>query len=360
MPYFLNFPPEHKQVMKAKDLLQLRLANQRLTSTEFETCTDVVSHFGAMQSQDYAMAKWAVGARMRKATDADVENCVNSGEIVRTHILRPTWHFVSREDIRWMMELSAPYVRKATRYVDRQVGLTDEVFKKAWKVIGAALEQEDDLTKEDLMDRLEKKKIKVDSLLATQILIRAELEMRICNGARKEKKFTYSLFDKRVPPSKKISKRDSVIKLASIYFNSRGPATAKDFMWWSGLSLSDAKYGISGLGDQLKCVSIDGLNYFYLENIGYAKKEISVLLPSYDEYMVGYSEGRTIAFPPGIDKSFLGNGIFKPVVLSDNAIVGRWKKLTKEPFAEIEFVTDAGKRSGVKSSLQAFKSFLRK
>src|SRR5688500_385987 len=107
--------------MKAKELIQLRLVNQRLTSAQFDTCADVVSHFGAIQSQDYAMAKWAVGIRMRKVSDSDIEMCVNSGEILRTHILRPTWHFVSRKDIRWMMDLSAPYVKKATQYVDRQV-----------------------------------------------------------------------------------------------------------------------------------------------------------------------------------------------------------------------------------------------
>lgn len=346
--------------MKEKDLIQLRLANQRLTSVKFETCADVIAHFGAMQSQDYAMAKWAVATRMRKGSDSNIETCVNSGDVIRTHILRPTWHFVNRKDIRWMMELSAPYVKKATQYVDRQVGLTDDVFKRIWKIIEVELGREDNLTKEDLMNRLEKKKFNVDSLMATQILIRAELEMRVCNGVRKEKKVTYSLFDKRVPHADKVSKKDSLVKLASVYFNSRSPATAKDFMWWSGLSLSDAKYGISGLGDKLKCASIDGLNYFFFENTDYSKKKISALLPSYDEYMVGYSEGRNIAFPPGIDKSVLGNGIFKPMVLSGNTIVGTWKKLSKEPFVEIQFLDDSGKYSGVNSKVNEFKSFLRK
>src|SRR5688572_22591180 len=106
--------------MKEKDLIPLRLANQGLTSVRFETCADVVSHFGAMQAQDYAMAKWAVGMRMREPSDSEIENRVNTGEIIRTHILRPTWHFVSSKDVRWMMELSAPQVKKATQYVDKQ------------------------------------------------------------------------------------------------------------------------------------------------------------------------------------------------------------------------------------------------
>lgn len=346
--------------MTVKELIQRRLINQKLASTEFESCVDVVSHFGAMQSQDYAMAKWAVGMRMRKASDLDIEMCVNSGDIIRTHVLRPTWHFVSHKDVRWMMELSAPYVKKATQYVDRQVGLTDEVFKKVWKVIEAALQREDNLSKEDLMDRLAKRKMDVDNLMATQILIRAELEMRVCSGVRRKNKATYSLFDKKVPQAEKIAKKDSLVKLASVYFNSRSPATVKDFMWWSGLSLSDAKFGISGLGENLQRVSLDGLDYLYFENTHYQKKKTSVLLPAYDEYMVGYSEGRNVAFPPDIDKSLLGNGVFKPIALFDNTIAGTWKKIAKDPFVEIQFLNDNKKYNGLDSKIKAFGLFLQK
>jgi hypothetical protein len=346
--------------MKAKELIQLRLANQRLTSAQFNSAVDVVSHFGAMQAQDYPMAKWAVGVRMQKASDSDIEMCVNAGSIIRTHILRPTWHFVSVEDIRWMMELSAPYVKKATQYVDRQVGLTDDIFKKAWKIIETQLEHDDNLTKDDLMVGLAKKKMSVDSLTATQMLIRAELEMRLCSGVRKQNKVTYSLFDRRVPVSDKISKKDSVVKLASIYFNSRSPATMKDFAWWSGLSVTDSKFAISGLGENLKCISIDGVNYLYFESSDYPKRKVSALLPSYDEYMVGYSESRDIAFPSDVDKSSFGNGIFKPIALSDNTIVGTWKKNNKEPFVEIEFLSHDTKHRSMDPQVEAFNLFSRR
>jgi hypothetical protein len=173
--------------MKANDLIQARLVNQGLAAAKFETCADVVAHFGAIQSQDYAMARWAVGMRMRKASDSEVEQCVNSGQIIRTHILRPTWHFVNKQDIRWMMELTAPNIKKATQYVDKQVGLTDAVYKKLWKIIAVELTHEDNLTKEDILERLGKKKIKVESLLLTQLLIRAEVDMRVCSGIRKGK-----------------------------------------------------------------------------------------------------------------------------------------------------------------------------
>jgi hypothetical protein len=346
--------------MKVKELIELRLANQGLTSAEFNTCADVVSHFGAMQSQDYPMAKWAVGMRMQNPSNSDIEMSINAGEIIRTHILRPTWHFVHAKDIRWMMELSAPNVKKATQYVDKQVGLTDSVFKKAWKIIETELDNDDNLTKEDLTDRLAKKKIKIEGLLATQILIRAELEMRICNGERKENKVTYTLFDRRVPPSENISRKDALVKLASVYFKSRGPATAKDFAWWSGLNMTDATFGISGLGSDFKSTSVEGLNYLYFKNTQHHTKKVTALLPSYDEYMVGYTEGRDIAFPADTDKSFLGNGIFKPIVLFNNAIAGIWKKVKKEPFIEIQFIDGNKKYSGLNSKIESLTSFLQK
>ncbi|HEY9008247.1 MAG TPA: winged helix DNA-binding domain-containing protein [Ohtaekwangia sp.] len=344
--------------MNAKELIALRLANQGLTSAEFNTCADVVSHFGAMQSQDYSMAKWAVGMRMQNASDAAIEMSIQAGEIIRTHILRPTWHFVHVNDVRWMMELSAPNVKKATQYVDKQVGLTDDIFKKAWKVIETAMNRDNNLTKEDLTDRLAKKKINAEGLLATQILIRAELEMRICNGERKDNKVTYTLFDKKVPPSENISRKDALVNLASVYFKSRGPATAKDFAWWSGMSMSDATFGISGLGSDLKSTSVNGLNYLYFENAQPPKKKVTALLPSYDEYMVGYTEGRDVAFPANIDKSFIGNGIFKPLVLFNNTIAGTWKKVKKEPFVEIEFIDGHKKYNGLSAKVESLKSFL--
>lgn len=346
--------------MKAKELIELRLKNQGLTSAQFNACADVVSHFGAMQSQDYAMAKWAVGMRMQNASDSAMEKSIQAGEIIRTHILRPTWHFVHTNDIRWMMELSAPNVKKATQYVDKQVGLTDALFKKVWKIIETELNRDHNLTKEELTDRLAKKKIEVENLLATQILIRAELEMRICSGVRKENKVTYTLFDKRVPSTETISRKDALVKLASVYFKSRGPATVKDFMWWSGLDRSDATFGISGLGPDLKTASVNGLNYLYFETTQHHKKIVTALLPAYDEYMVGYTEGRDIAFPANADKSILGNGIFKPLVLVDNTIAGTWKKIKKEPFAEIEFMDTNKKYRGINSTLESLKSFFQK
>lgn len=318
--------------MNRAEIIQLRLFNQAISEPFFENSDEVIAHFGAMQAQDYFMALWAVGLRMKNPNQSAIQTQINSQEIIRTHILRPTWHWVHQKDIRWMMELSAPNVKKATKYIDKKEGLTDELFLKAWQIIEQQFKEADNLSKEDMIFYLLKNHIVVSNLLATQIIIRAELEMFLCNG---DKKGTYTLFENRVPPSNKISKPEAITKLTQIYFQSRGPATLKDFIWWSGLSMSDAKIGVAELSKKLNSFIHNELKYYYFEPKNLiVERSIFALLPCYDEYTVSYSESRHIVLPSIVDSAEIGNGIFKPILLSENEIIGTWRKSKKSPFVE--------------------------
>lgn len=345
--------------MNREEIIQLRLFNQGLSAKCFDKPDEVVAHFGAMQAQDYSMALWAVGLRIKSPNRNAIENLINSGKIIRTHILRPTWHLVHQKDIRWMMELSAPNVRKATQYIDKKEGLTDELFLKVWKIIEQKFKEVDNLTKEDIMSCLSEQQITVSNLLATQIIIRAELEMLLCNGEKKE---AYALFEKRVPITAKISKSEAITKLTALYFKSRGPATLKDFAWWSGLSMSDSKIGIAELAKRLAYFTFKDLKYYHFEiedNI--PQTTTFALLPCYDEYTVGYSEGRDIVLPNDLDNSKIGYGIFKPIILSDNEIVGIWRKSKKSPFVEIQTFSDNKEIStvNIKNHIEKINTFSR-
>jgi len=320
--------------MKRADILQLRLWNQGVTAPRFEKPQEVVALLGALQAQDYGMSLWAAGLRLTAPNRAAVENAIYTGELIRTHILRPTWHLVHQKDIRWMMRLSAPYVKKATQYVDRKEGLTDELFKKCRKIIERLLHKTDQVTKDDIMSALSKQHIVAGPLLATQIIIRAELEMLLCNGATKS---TYALFDKKVPPAAELTKTEAIVQLAQRYFQSRGPATVKDFAWWSGLGINEAKTGIAELGSRLHSFTSDNLKYYHFNVEGAIPPATTVtLLPCYDEYTVGYSEGRSIALSAALDSAAIGNGIFKPIVLHGYEMTGTWQKNPKTGLAEVQ------------------------
>lgn len=320
--------------MNRKEIIQLRLFNQCLSGERLEKPDEVVAHFGAMQAQDFSMALWAIGLRLEDPKQDMIEGLINKGTIIRTHILRPTWHLVHQKDIRWMMELSSANVKKATQYVDKQEGLTAAIFNKCWKIIERQFSETENLTKADIIACLQDQGIQVSNLLATQIIIRAEIEMLLCNG---ENKGSYALFDRRVPATSKIHRSESITRLAQLYFKSRGPATVKDFSWWSGLNLSEAKNAIAELDKQLGFFTYNELRYYYMVPVDNVEtKKISAFLPCYDEYTVGYSEGREIVLPPGLDNAKTGNGIFKPIILYKNEFVGTWRKSKKKPFVEFQ------------------------
>ncbi len=222
----------------------VRLSNQHLTSQHFDSPEDVVSWFGAVQAQDFAGAKWALSQRCKNATDASIEQAFNEGKILRTHIMRPTWHFVTPSDIRWLLALTSPRVKRFNGYYYRQTGLDKSIFEKSNLVIKQALDGGKALTRSELKVYLEEAKIPTLNLGLSYTIMQAELDGVIASGPRRGKQFTYMLLDERVPQSKHISNEQALAELTKRYFQSHGPSLAKDFSWWSGLTLSDARRGI--------------------------------------------------------------------------------------------------------------------
>jgi hypothetical protein len=314
--------------MKKTDLLFARLHNQQLLSSDFKTVTDLVNWMGAMQAQDYAMAKWAIGLRMRDHTDDLVEQAINNASIVRVHILRPTWHFVSTENLRWMMDLTSPHIRKSVIAQNRQIGLDDSTLKRTNSLIGKFLANGESRTRVEIVAHLAKKNINLNPLQATNVMINAELDLVCCNGQRKGKQFTYSICDKMLPAGKSIPRDEALHRLAMIYFSSHGPATVKDFIWWSGLPIKDAKTAVQIVATELDAATINDEKYFFKKGSEFRteKKNVTLLLPPYDEFTVGYGSRDMVTGAATEDKDFFGNGIFKPIIIRNGEAVGTWRR----------------------------------
>ena len=228
--------------MKISDLLRMRLRNQQLTGTKSRRPQDVVKNLVAMQAQEYAMAKWAIGLRLRQAAaDVDIERAFNAGEILRTHVLRPTWHFVAPADIRWLLELTAPRVHTASAYMYRQLDLNAAVFKRSDAILVRALRSEPFLTRNALQAVLARSGVKAAGPRLGYLMMHAELEALICSGPREGRQFTYSLLETRVAAAPVLKREAALMELSRRYFATRGPATAQDFAMWSGLTLTDAR-----------------------------------------------------------------------------------------------------------------------
>ena len=224
-------------------IVSQRLFNQQLVDTRFQQAEEIVAWMGAMQAQEYAMAKWAIGLRLGTTNDGAIEAAFNAGRILRTHVLRPTWHFVAPKDIRWMLRLTAPRVRQAMAYMDRQLEVERRLIARSQRAFTKALQGGQPRSRTDLQLALTRAKVAASGPRLAHLLMHAELDGLICSGPRRERQFTYMLLDERVPSTKPLQRDVALAELTRRYFESHGPATVQDFSWWSGLSMRDATRG---------------------------------------------------------------------------------------------------------------------
>ncbi|HYN51389.1 MAG TPA: winged helix DNA-binding domain-containing protein [Thermoleophilaceae bacterium] len=301
-------------------IVQRRLHAQRLASGHFEQPAEAVQWLGAMQAQEYAEAKWSIGERVDGCTDAEVEEAFARGDILRTHVLRPTWHFVTPADIRWMLQLTAPRVHAANRYSYRKYELPSETLERSHDIIAAALEGGEPLTRPELAEALAQAGIVADGLRLGYILMHAELEALICSGPRRGKQHTYARFESRVPESPELAREEALAELALRFFRSRRPATIRDFSAWSGLTMADAKAGREMVADRLDSDADDG-----------RAAPGAFLIPMYDELGISYKDLRMVLARQPPREGMLS----RPIVI-DGLTVGSWKRTVTRRAAVIE------------------------
>lgn len=295
--------------MTDQEIIERRLANQQIGKTSFETPQDIVSCMVAMQAQEYAMAKWALGLRLPGLKDADVEKAFNDGKILRTHLMRPTWHFVTPADIRWLLALTAPRVNQAIASYYRKYELDEEVFKSSQEVLVQALQGGSHLPRTALKDRLGQEGIRTDTIRMSFIMMRAELDAVICSGPRTGKQFTYALLEERVPKTETLTHDEALVQFTRRYFESRGPATLKDFSYWSGLTMKDVRIGMDMVQSRFDKVTVDGETFYFPPGLPPEGKTLqkTFLLPDYDEYIMSYRD-RGILNRPGSAIPLNGQG----------------------------------------------------
>ncbi|QHS63878.1 winged helix DNA-binding domain-containing protein [Chitinophaga agri] len=362
---YLSFVPATKgNTMTAQQLLQQRLANQQLNNPSFQSPPQLVHWCAAIQAQDYEMSKWAVGMRLPQATSEDIEHCIATGQLVRTHVLRPTWHLVHPADVRWMLTLTGPAIERLMGTYNRKLELDDKVFRKSNKIFEKLLAGGKQLKRTELAAALDAARIPTNDLRMNFLLIKAELDMIICNGGKKDKQITYALFEERVPPAAGKKREEALAMLALRYFNSHGPATLKDFTGWSGLTITAAREGLQSVKAQLAHDTFGGLDYYgplHSQEITGKRNEV-LLLPNYDEYLVAYKDREVILSANNARQlNRDGNPLFSNVILVNGAIAGTWKRTIKKTDIIMEYTpfTPLSKtiQGGLDKEAMRFKQF---
>jgi hypothetical protein len=348
-----------------RDIATTRLWNQRLTGAPFEDAVDTVRWLGAAQAQDYGAAKWALAQRTAGVTDADLDRAFAAGAVLRTHVLRPTWHFVTPEDIRWLLMLTAPRVNAANAYYNRRLELDDAVFERANAAFTAALRGGVQLTRSELASVLRDAGITASGQRLAYVVMRAELDAVVTSGARRGRQFTYALLDERAPGATSLGRDEALAELTKRYFTSHGPALLRDYTGWSGLTAADARAGIEMAGPQLGQEVAGGQTYWFGTSTGTTKATVGTvhLLANFDEYLIGYQD-----YSPVFDESLLRGDaslrsvLYGHILVVDGQVTGGWRRtfesgqvaLEVRPLARL----DAAERDALEAAAARYGRFL--
>ena len=321
-----------------------RLHNQRVASGRFAHPGDVVRHLGAMQAQDYHQALWAIASRMeRGATVADIEQSIADREIVLTWSMRGTIHAVPPENARWMLATLAPRLLAGDKRRLEQLELTPDILARSKELVLRALEECKLVTRPHLMQLLEDSGVRTDGQRGYHLLWRLAQEGLICLGPREGKQQTFALLDDWIPRERNVPREEAIAMFAERYFAGHGPATAQDFAWWAGLTLTDARRSVELVRDRLESAVIGDQAYWSApsaadtEDKKNAYTEPSVyLLAGFDEFLLGYKDRSAVIreeharfVTPG------NNGVFLPMIVIDGRVAGIWKRTIKSKGVDI-------------------------
>jgi hypothetical protein len=370
--------------MTVKDLLQFRLANQFIINSPAKTPYEVVSGLGAVQAQDYLGALWAVGvrtiaspqklsndpsdneAKKREKTkrknslkESVVEQALSERKILRTWPMRGTLHFVASEDARWMLDLMAQRILSRSAGTYRKEGLTETEFNKCQDLIIKSLEGGRALTRDEFYKTLNDEGIATSDQRGLHIIGYLAMNKIICFGARVGKQQTFVLLDEWVPAPRVLTKEESLAEIALRYFTSHGPATLNDFVWWTGLLVTDAKRAIESVKNNLSQKIIEGQVYWMKQglpdNASYTKS--TFLLPPYDEFLISYSDRSAAVDKKYSNEIMTKNGIFNPIIVKEGKVLGIWRRTLGGNEVTIELLPFGPLSKGALKEIEGFAEF---
>jgi hypothetical protein len=352
-------------IVRPNEILHRRLVAQRVSTGNLDDPAAIVSWLGAVQAQDYLAALWAVGLRTRGAREEDVERSIADGHIVRTWPMRGTLHFVAAADARWMTELLAPRGVAAAQARLRRLGIDQAVLARARRVLIRHLEGGRSLTRPAAYRAFELARLAPQGQRGLHILWRLAHDGLICFGPREGKQQTFVLFEEWLPRGRRLLREEALAELAHRYFGGHGPATLRDFAWWSGLRLSEARLAVTLAGARIRCEQLNGVPHWFtdLPSARTATGDRAHALPAFDELLVGYAD-RSAALDSTTYRSVIAGGMFKPVLVGGGRLLGTWTRRLEreevlcsiEPFGKLTR-TSLGTST---RALERYASFLRR
>ncbi len=320
-----------------------RLHAQQIAASTCPSPAEVVSQLLAVQAQDPAAARWAVGLRVAGGamTEAGVAAALAEGAVLRTHVMRWTWQLVSPTDVRWLLALVAPRLYRSYTRRHAELGLDAATLKRSRAALEKALAPGEHLTRDELSSVLARARVPSTGPALSHLLAHAELEGVICSGAPRGKKATHALLALRAPAARPpLPREEALAELALRYFQSRGPATVADLAWWAGLTLTEARAGLAAARSRLVPEVVDGETWWRSDSPAAApaigRSPRVELLPAFDEYLVAYRDRRAMLAAEHAKRINAGGGLLAPTVVVDGRVAGTWRRTLERRAVQLE------------------------
>ena len=313
--------------LTSAELLRRRLAGQFLIGPPARRVEEVIRRLGAVQAQDYPGARWALAQRCRGVTAAHIDELLARGRILRTHVLRPTWHLVLPADIRWLLRLTGPRVVAGMAGRLRQLDIDGALVRRTQAALAKIL-ADGPLTRTEIGQALERFGIRVRNERLGHLLAVAEFDEVVVSGGLKGKHQSYDLLDHRAPALPSFDRDRALAELARRYFASHGPAQDIDFAWWGWLTLTDARKAIAAARPRLTSAQVDGKTFWHTnaKPPPPLKPPLPLLLPNYDEYDVAYRDHRPNQHPVIAARPRPAGALLPHALAMDGLVIGGWRR----------------------------------
>ena len=342
--------------------IAIRLLNQQLVVPQYSDPAEVVSYMGAMQAQEYRMMRWAVEMRTRRPSHKAFKKAFDSGRIIRLHLMRGTWQLVAAEDYWMMIGLCAPKAIAVTKgwMSSNKISISDEELMRVRDIFAQTAADLGSVTKENLVRALAEKDISLDDHRLSYHIRMAEMSGTLCSGELLTMKATYALTANKVKQKVQMNRDEALAYFTRKYFQSRQPATLEDFVWWSGLNISDCRKGIELLGSTIHVERWKGRDYYLTDDCrtrGFRKGKF-LLVPSYDEYLISYKSRDVVLPPEHRHHAHNNSGIFQPIIAYDGTICGNWSPFKND--CQVTFFEDTFSQDDVNEAWQTYKVYCNK
>jgi hypothetical protein len=317
-------------------LTALRLAAQGIVRPARDRApddpTEVVHGMLALQGQDYAGGLWSIGLRTASSTRSSIEGVHETGAFVRSWPMRGTLHFVAADDLPWMLSLTGERMVRSAEGRRRQLELDRAQFDRAEAIARERMADGATISRPELFAAWQQGGLPTTGQRGVHLLAQlAQTSVIVLVGQQE-----WALLEHRVPNPRLPERADALREFALRYFTSHGPATERDFAWWSSLTLTDARAGIAAAREQLDELELEGTRYYLRPGLEPAGRAVR-LLPGFDEYLLGYSDrsaplsgADTAVIVPG------GNGMFLSTVVVNGEVVGSWRRTQRAKKVQLD------------------------